>query len=510
MGLVIIFTTLISFASQSTCPPTKELPNLPVHDQDGLGTCASNTAALMIQHNLRLAESPSYFQLSLTTSGHKKSDFFFTDSKGNEQVFNWGEYICDVVKSAKRNGFCSHSTFERDAIGTTDPQWTQQKFLLDLSRFIQMNQGDIGDIVRNLRDTELQRQAREKLALHFLNRSVICQESFPDFVVRRGLERFKEWLTPKITEGNITQQVSHEHLWKSTFNPDGTPQRQAETFYRNFLFQKAGNFLESSNGVTPFNSSLLPEEKVFGETYLQALGIGNITFDYPSMFQSDYDAYSICRGNDVISGGQLLLNNSPMCLNTPQNEGFNTFLAQADQLIQGLLSYSTPRLDPQAGLVNLISPRCAVQMAANKNNPALNCRDTSINNDASARRAKNTIQSELCNGRAVAISMCTGFFKAENPISTNYCKDEVEGVENHGRHALTLVGYRSVNGKKQIKIQNSWGPQCPFMQNDANAIPSGLVDFTECELDAEGVPTGRFWVDEDLLINNTYRFSVMP
>lgn len=511
MGLVIFFTALLSLADE-TCPQQKELPAMPVHDQDGLGTCASNTAALMMQHNLGLAESPSYFQLSLTYSGLKESNFFIKDSDNNDRVFNWGAHICDVLKSAKDNGYCDHSVFELDAVGRQDPTWEQQHFLENLSRFLNSNASGIEELKQNLSDSEFRSQARQRLASLFLERSRTCQESFPRFVARRGLERFKEWLTPKRTQGTLEEQVRYDRLWISTFNPDGTPQNQALEHYEYFLFVEGKNLLDSNGGISSLDPNLLPAERRFGEMYSSALSISGLNFDLPytQMYQSDFDAYSVCRGNDFVSAGTLLLSQAPQCVDNSSESEINGFLSQADNILNNLMSYLNTDLDPQAGLVNLISPRCAVQMVNNKNNSAIRCENQAINNDSQADRAKNRITDHLCRDKAVAISMCTGFFKAEALIDSNYCKNDVPGVVNHGRHALTLIGYRTVGEKKQIKIQNSWGATCPFIQNAANAIPAGLLGSVECELDEEGSPTGRFWVDEDLLINNSYQLSFMP
>ena len=93
MALVALLLTFSLSAWSQSCPTAKTLSLFPVHDQDGMGTCASNTAALMMQHNLGLAKSPSYMQISITqsaTDGENGKDFFFTDDGGKERVFNWG------------------------------------------------------------------------------------------------------------------------------------------------------------------------------------------------------------------------------------------------------------------------------------------------------------------------------------------------------------------------------------------------------------------------------------
>ncbi len=511
MALVILFSAFMALAN--TCPASHELRALPVHDQDGLGTCASNTAALMMQYNLGLSESPSYYQLSLTASGNDKNTFFFNDSKGTERVFNWGHHICDVIKKAKDHGYCTSSSFGLDAINRNDPEQAQQNFLINISRFVDANEAGLNDLKIKLRDPVFQSQARQKLAGHFLNRSQTCQENFLQFVTRRGVERFKQWLSGKRNVGTLSEKVKYDIFWRSSFGSDGTPKKQTIDYYGFFLRTDGKKMMDSNVNNSPSLSvGDNPDEKVFAESYAKAMGMSGIVVDLPyrSMYQSDYDAYAICRGNDVVSGSSLLLTQTPLCIPVPESAQLSNFLLQADNLIQSLLDYTRPQLDPQAGLVNLISPQCAVEMTQTKNNNQLRCNEMSISNAKNASRAKERIYSDLCSGKAVAISMCTGFFKASAPINSGHCENDVQGVQNHGKHALTLIGYRSVGGKKQIKIQNSWGTSCPFLQNNDEKIAPGLIDSVECERNEGGSVTGRFWVDEDLLINNSYQLSVMP
>ena len=47
MALVIFLLTFSLSAWSQSCPTAKTLSLYPVHDQDGMGTCASNTAALI-------------------------------------------------------------------------------------------------------------------------------------------------------------------------------------------------------------------------------------------------------------------------------------------------------------------------------------------------------------------------------------------------------------------------------------------------------------------------------
>ena len=137
-----------------------------------------------------------------------------------------------------------------------------------------------------------------------------------------------------------------------------------------------------------------------------------------------------------------------------------------------------------------------------------NCVAKSIKSVENATAAKSTAIQEVCAGRAVALSVCTGFFKATTPIDSKFCDNDVPGVVDHDRHAVTLIGHRpGPSGKRQFLIQNSWGNSCPFTQHEDSTYPAALVGLVECELSPGGLPTGRFWVEEDLLFNNTYSMS---
>jgi hypothetical protein len=115
--------------------------------------------------------------------------------------------------------------------------------------------------------------------------------------------------------------------------------------------------------------------------------------------------------------------------------------------------------------------------------------------------AKSMIRTKTFNAitgdRALGISVCTSFL--EDPtVKTDFCRKAGEGVEGHSYHAMTVSGYRCVDGKIEYEILNSWGSSyCPVndgkMKNDA----------FDCVSDKYGNPTGRFWVKEDVLVDST-------
>ncbi len=282
--------------------------------------------------------------------------------------------------------------------------------------------------------------------------------------------------------------------------------------YFNFFLKTQGKDYISARELPTnrLSENLLPNDNKFLSLFSTSLGFSNLVFDFPPepLYRSDFDAYRVCSGSDLLNSLDHLVM-SPSCDISQTPAGAMEFMNQAERILNGLTDYGRTGLDPQAGLVNLISPGCAAQMMLTKNNSDLRCTNRTIGSERQATRAKRNIYENLCRNKAVAISICTGFFASSVPINSAFCQRDVAGIDNHGRHALTLIGYRTKEGKKQIKIQNSWGQACPFLKGEPPFIASEMQGLVECEME-NGRPTGRFWVDEDLLINNSYQLSVMP
>lgn len=131
--------------------------------------------------------------------------------------------------------------------------------------------------------------------------------------------------------------------------------------------------------------------------------------------------------------------------------------------------------------------------------------------------AKSIFQSEIISGikenRALAVAVCTGFMKKSKTM-TDFCQKKAEGIKGHGYHEMTISGYRCVGGKIEYQLTNSWGASCP--QDvvtgeviDFDAEPVYKNDVFDCELDKDKNPTGKFWVKEDSLVNNTTELTTV-
>jgi hypothetical protein len=114
-----------------------------------------------------------------------------------------------------------------------------------------------------------------------------------------------------------------------------------------------------------------------------------------------------------------------------------------------------------------------------------------------AKKAVDTIK----NGVAFNVHICLDFLQGNPNIKTNFCKTSKKGF-----HEMAVTGFRCLNGKMEYEVLNSWGSQyCPIGRDPAN----NKSESFECELNSEGKFTGKFWVKEDVLVENTQTFSVI-
>ena len=517
MALVIFLLTLTLQAWSQSCPVTKTLNFLPVHDQDGMGTCASNTAALIMQHNLGLPKSPSYMQMSITYSGQdgeQGKDFFHTDDEGKERLFNWGAHICGVIERASKDGFCDYDQMGFNFVGTTDPVGTQQAFLVSVSRFFDQKDGSIRELKSQLNDPETRAEAERRLAYFFSLPDSTCNVPPQEFLARQALSRMKVlWESYLVDPASDMQKAAARKLLDTAFDVHGLPKPAAVDYYKVFLSSEYGleqrlDTAEQSNATGTGLTGVMAES-----TFMRWWGEKNniVTNSIPAtatnFYVSDWRAYAPCRRPEIVRTLDKFLS-APFCEVPPTAALSPQVSAQAQHLVSSLQRLANNQLDPQAGLVNMLAPACAAQMSQRANDYSDNCKSKNVNNDSQESTAKDKAIKEICAGRALGVSICTGFFKSTTPIDSKHCDEDEPGVADHGRHAVTLIGYRpGPNSKRQFLVQNSWGNSCPFTQHADNSYPAALVGLVECEASAGGMPSGRFWVDEDLLFNNVYNYS---
>ena len=120
--------------------------------------------------------------------------------------------------------------------------------------------------------------------------------------------------------------------------------------------------------------------------------------------------------------------------------------------------------------------------------------------------ARMHLLSEIKEGRASTVSVCTGFMVHDRYVDTKFCEKEVSGVDGHEYHSMAITGYKCQKGNIHYEIQNSWGKNdCPNAANrrvkDYNGNP-----VMEC-VKEDGRNTGRFYVNESYLIKNMTGFG---
>lgn len=157
------------------------------------------------------------------------------------------------------------------------------------------------------------------------------------------------------------------------------------------------------------------------------------------------------------------------------------------------------RQDLRASIVGLMAPQCADQ-AARRRIGGYTCREAVVTT-ANGAEKKEEVFSDLCAGRAVSLTVCRPFMNLTGPFDSGHCTRPIPGAVGTDYHAITALGMRTVGGRRQMFIQNSTGSKCNFASG--NVTRAGFNGQVECELNASGVPTGRFWIDEDLIMNNT-------
>jgi len=106
-----------------------------------------------------------------------------------------------------------------------------------------------------------------------------------------------------------------------------------------------------------------------------------------------------------------------------------------------------------------------------------------------------TLQMRAGAGRPVMISVCSGFLKNDT-FDSDFGRSCTDGIENHGSHAMNIVGYRCRAGKVEYQIQNSWGQGCGSYRTTDE--PSRAL--YDCNSDG-----GYIWVPEDVLVPSTKR-----
>ncbi len=504
MGLVAAFVLSIFSAHAMNC----RLPDRPVQDQDGLGSCYANTASLMMEHNLGLARTPSYFQLSLSASAHRGTRFI-RDDKSKERPFNWGGHTCATFNQTKLDGYCDAETFRWDALDRNDAQSKQEQFLVDLGRLLENRGADLRRLLEAARGPAERDRLVRKLAGCFHQREEFCRESDDDFIARRFFYRLRESMTRELATLKAgPQKTALQNFMAQTFEGSGAPKPAAKDYFLREFVPRDRDWLKSLERLQTGNG--LVAEDLFQVWWRNRLGMsGSFKSVGPAndfTFVRDLQARRVCAQDSSIAMSERLLGS---CGEVPATLG-PRFEAEARELLRVLEGALQPGSSGLRGFIGMMSPACEEQMGRRSGNVRGTCEEHAVTDARSKAAAVALAKAQLCVGnRSVGVALCTGFFKSPTPVDSKFCTSDTPGVENHGRHAVVLVGTRTgANGKTQFLVQNSWGRSCPFFQtrSEARRPVDALV---ECELSSNRSVTGRFWVDEDLLFNNTYQIQTI-
>jgi hypothetical protein len=486
MRIFLFLFFIASYArSQTSCNP----PGIkfPVYDQDGLGTCASNSASLLMQYNISgMPAAPSYLQLSIAASAANTNSFFKPDSgdtatSGN--LFVNGNNVCNVFNTAAQTGFCDSNLFPLDFIGTSDSFGSQRKSLEFLSGVLSRNQPQMDELRRNLSNPETHDDAIKRLAYSLFKDSQNCKVPPRQIMAKRLWARQRSSWLGKMATLPPPKRAELQSVMAKTFNANGEPNQTAMNFaYEDMFHEDFATKLyadEKDKKRSGGEISGIYNENVFGVHWGYHLKLESPNFlsnsgSDPSDIRNDWQAMSACTGPSAPRALGLYLSNPTCELPTsplPQ-EMMNFAASMAREL-------AAPNYDPQAAIISIIAPQCAAQ-ARTRRIDNYKCTLMDTRGDAKSIAARELAQKELCGGRALSFSVCSDFMEASTPTYSNYCAGKT------AFHAFTAIDVRRAEGGKvQYLIQNSWGKSCKFA--DGIYQKPAFNGLVQCEIGSDSV-----------------------
>ncbi len=507
MKYFLVLISLTSYAwSQSCNPPGIKFP---VYDQDGLGTCASNSASLLMQYNVSgIPAAPSYLQLSIAASASNTTSFFKPDSADTStsgNLFVNGNTVCNVFNNAAQRGFCDSNLFPLDFIGTADSFGSQRKSLEFLAGVLSRNQPQMDELRRTLANPETRDDAIKRLAYSLFKDSEACKVPPRQIMAKRLWARQRSAWLSKMASLPPAKKTELQAVMAKTFNVNGEPNQAAmnfayeDMFHSDFATKLYRDEIDKKRSGSEISG--IYNENVFGVHWGYRVGLESPNFlSNPSAnvgdIRNDWLGLSACTGPSAPRALGIYLSD-PNCP-VPNAPIPNELLTFASNIARELLA---PQYDPQSAIVAIVAPQCAAQ-ARTRRIDNYKCNQIDTKGDAKSIPARELAKQELCAGRALSFSVCSDFMEAPAPQYSNYCAGKT------AYHAFTAIDVRRAEGGKvQYLIQNSWGKSCKFADG-INQKPAfnGLV---QCEIGSDSVQSGRFWIDEDFLFNNTVDITTL-
>ncbi len=508
-------------------PEGRILARYPVQDQDGLGTCYANAGALLIQHHLGLSATPSYHHMALAQAFHENRPGASLVNRavgGPMTLASEGGRICSAVAGAREVGFCRATSFGLDTIRFRedldpqggDPIGIQAYIMLELGRFFEENE------TRALlqgRTRDGWQQVQRRLAQGFANRAAECHGGENAdvrkgrYVARRFLRRLAQELDCDEAESRLGGTAEERQRLLAQVFPQGIQAppasdalQEAASFLAPYIRQAEGYRRHQYNDATHTEDVIhgMVTEPALFELFARRRG-----FSLPPRIADplhlmgnrelpgDLAAWNVCHRSHTGIDRELLEDAlSPLChLNwgtAPIRDEDSRF---ASSIVAALSSLGSENFRQRVtAFMTTLSPLCASEAQRNRASAAnLSCTDAPVTSVASASWR---VRRALCEGRMVGVGICTDFMVGSNP-NTQFCQNRSRGVPGHGMHAITVIGHRGAENAREYLVQNSWGRHCP------ENIPG-----IRCERDGHG-PTGRWWVQEALLFNNSVSTAIM-
>lgn len=543
----------------------KSLASHKIQDQDGMGTCYANTASTMLKSVLPGNPDVSYLHLAVQSATNGVRNNFDPNNPrywrmGKEdkmESFADGGFICETVTALKKIGGLAcrkeQSILESDVL----PPDIQEKAFKNLGFYFDvLNKAkqNPSDFEKFKKDVVL---AVEAINNEKNNIRLACEEQKrSEMPLDAALGNFLSKMYFNMNDDSFCSKLRLEQLKKltvdSVFENDRTRIKPSPELVGQLRAAIVANpalktlMIEKASGKNVNRMREIDMAKVLGTRMLSLVG---------SVVQSK-SALPVCAGEppdqdvDYLSAGDQFLRDMKEAKKSPCSVEDNAVLADVfshnsciaptnlemilaavkplmqvgQEINQNTLNHLlNPNATSAGQLKNLLMPGCykpeAHLSVANVscstyapcdpgniinadnvayNGPAGGCKDL----NTAVTDTRKIVLGGLSNNRALGVSVCTSFMVNPNQ-KTDYCKNKGPGVEKHTYHAMTVSGLRCSNGKIEYQLVNSWGKNnCPKGAQLANSP-------LKCEKDANGFDTGKFWITENVLVDNMTGLSEM-
>ncbi|MBY0518439.1 MAG: hypothetical protein K2P81_16125 [Bacteriovoracaceae bacterium] len=568
---VLFMSSTFAKSQQECLAPGAEADlKFEVQDQDGLGTCYANSSSMLLQGSLKLEKPVSYQQLAISQSilNQRESRNIFERLIGSnrgqvvkgESYAAEGGYACKTLKAAQEFGLCDAELFNLDMHGREDSVGRQGALIKSFRSLIEK----FGESAKNL-DEKAWSNITKNLAEMVYKKKTSCAQGddefieeqlknqFPSFVLKNieGIKGALGELDP-IKEKDILEEAKIKlKVWeklknevlKSSPQPDGGIQwslKDLELSKLNALipawkgaYQKSNSagsdYFTPKNEVIELPSGSSPIQLLFDlipktddQAFEQARTNSTNDFTGTLLVKDIFALRGACQDDldsEMIKNLNLEKLQKESCFfvspdsSGPVKDAFELSKNLTNVLKETKLDKFDDRM---TALLKVLAPMCAAQIESRKDSlKDLVCTSISFNTNmetdkgwrvkAEGEKEEKVAQGKkwavqrICNGTPVNVDVCTEFMRT-NVKDTNFCKDRPKETTTtkHGNHAMAIVGYKiDQAGKARFLVQNSWGRKCPF--------PKESTEY-QCEK-KDGAFTGRFWIDENLLLRNTFDLS---